>query len=164
MDKTKEYINQCTGAYEIRNRWEPAEGDWFFDGKIVKCLGSDCWGLSKILNNSCRIYDTTGIREVRMFKLDDAAEAETVRTIALRTSILYNPIWLPTQDQLQQMIDIYEDIQYGVLLLDTFYRWSHSYFKPIPFGDNSMSWEQLWLAFIMKVKYNKIWKSHIWVK
>lgn len=69
-------------------------------------------------------------------------------------------IWLPRQDQLQEMIGV------G---LDSFYMLWHEYevfascITP-EWADNLDSMEQLWLAFVMKEKYNKVWVNDEWVK
>jgi len=61
--------------------------------------------------------------------------------------------WLPRQDQLQEIVDMdyvgshIEDIKH-------FYTFSDV-------GTES-TWEQLWLAFVMKKKYNKEWKGNDW--
>jgi hypothetical protein len=66
-----------------------------------------------------------------------------------------NPTWLPRQDQLQE---IYSKDLYS--LLHDFDRW-------IEWGNqDSMqcdSMEQLWLAFVMKEKYNKVWNGTDWI-
>ena len=74
-------------------------------------------------------------------------------------------IWLPRQDQLQEMIekkwkDGFNDITgrkfYPCDLLRAFCDFS-VYCKP------KESMEQLWLAFVMKEKYNKVWNGEDWV-
>ena len=70
-------------------------------------------------------------------------------------------IWLPRQDQLQEMFNF----PYGTAkdwlwtLLDVIHKFGfNSKFKEwIP-----CSMEQLWLAFIMKEKYNKVWTNNEW--
>ena len=64
-------------------------------------------------------------------------------------------IWLPRQDQLQEMVKS-----------DTIINWDFYHFINDGLTDyldyfNSM--EQLWLAFVMKEKYNKTWNGEDWV-
>ncbi len=62
-------------------------------------------------------------------------------------------IWLPRQDQLQEMVHFTcskGDVQ---RLLRYF----------IERSPDVQSMEQLWLAFVMKEKYNKTWKGTDWV-
>jgi len=68
--------------------------------------------------------------------------------------------WLPRQDQLQEMIPLKMSASW--LFLDAFIR---DYMETIdesydfPSWD---SWEQLWLAFVMKECYNKLWVNEEW--
>ena len=75
-------------------------------------------------------------------------------------------IWLPRQDQLQEMLierkgyskhDALEN------LLTDFENW-HYDFKMCDMLWVFTSMEQLWLAFVMKEKYNKIWNGKNWIK
>ena len=76
-------------------------------------------------------------------------------------------IWLPTQEQLQKMIDCT-----GYMF--TFHeRWSEKEPKQLEWvGERAihqwfvigLSMNQLWLAFVMKEKYSKIWDGEEWVK
>ena len=64
--------------------------------------------------------------------------------------------WLPRQDQLQ---DILKDTHWTV----------YGYFEQITkfmsdSGSMDWSWEQVWLGFAMKEKYNKIWNGTDWEK
>ncbi len=68
-------------------------------------------------------------------------------------------IWLPRQDQLQAMIP--EDINHPHLLVLRFKEAICGGPCSYP-GLNSM--EQLWLAFVMKEKYGKVWNGEDWVK
>jgi len=66
------------------------------------------------------------------------------------------PVWLPRQDQLQDMIT---DRPMSGLLLD--FRDSALAFL---WGDGLDSMEQLWVAFVMKEKYNKVWNGEGWIE
>jgi hypothetical protein len=61
-------------------------------------------------------------------------------------------IWLPRQDQLQEMIKIPTDPFNGVLL-GKFYRWYNE--TKSPFN----TFEKHWLAFVMEKIFNKKWRS-----
>lgn len=63
-------------------------------------------------------------------------------------------IWLPQQDQLQEMLgNVDESYRVFRKWLDT------SWVKKI-----LVSWEQLWLAFVMKEKFGKVWDGEDWIK
>ena len=72
---------------------------------------------------------------------------------------MYHPVWLPRQDQLQEMVDG-DDIDKRNRLMSFDYALSNS--------SNPVDWhirysmEQLWLAFVMKEKYNKVWTNNEW--
>lgn len=81
---------------------------------------------------------------------------------------LKGSIWLPRQDQLQEIVEIKTAQQFSDKFLG----------KEgicIEFLDSSVpnaledywvqftSMEQLWLAFVMKEKYNKVWDGERWV-
>ena len=67
-----------------------------------------------------------------------------------------NIIWLPRQDQLQ---DILKDTHWTIYgYLEQITKFMSDY------GSIDWSWEQIWLGFAMKEKYNKIWNGTDWVK
>ena len=70
-------------------------------------------------------------------------------------------IWLPRQDQLQEMAEPISKDE----LIRRFFEWYHHWFmsQDAPTACHT-SMEQLWLAFVMKEKYNKIWSNGDWIK
>lgn len=77
-------------------------------------------------------------------------------------------IWLPRQDQLQEMVKKETD---GILceafyiVTDFWFEVSYSSDPNIDEKINMCKWsmEQLWLAFVMKEKYKKIWNGTEWL-
>jgi hypothetical protein len=69
-------------------------------------------------------------------------------------------VWLPRQDQLQEMVKLERENNY--FLLDRF----NSFVQTVSISQNLLlkSLEQLWLAFVMKEKYNKVWEGGKWTK
>lgn len=65
-------------------------------------------------------------------------------------------IWLPRQDQLQDMVDWSKDIT----LIKLIYNWVA---LSVNYASQFTSMEQLWLAFVMKEKFNKVWDKTAWV-
>ena len=66
-------------------------------------------------------------------------------------------IWLPRQDQLQGMLN-----QRNITrLVNDFDGFVCSYHEAW-FEDTELSMEQLWLAFVMKEKYGKVWDGENW--
>ena len=80
-------------------------------------------------------------------------------------------IWLPTQEQLQEMLflksNIFDGYDNVISIIYYFQLWLNEKFygyymrKPYPKG-NILN--ELWLAFVMKEKYNKTWTGEKWVK
>ena len=64
------------------------------------------------------------------------------------------PVWLPRQDQLQEMVVKEEEVPNK--LSYRFALWT------LFSGNKFTSMEQLWLAFVMKEKFNKIWGGEKW--
>jgi len=69
----------------------------------------------------------------------------------------YKSIWLPRQDQLQEMVT--DKGYFRFSLIELFYRFCMNTLNILRFT----SMEQLWLAFVMKTKYNKIWDGEDWI-
>ena len=76
----------------------------------------------------------------------------------------FDSTWLPRQDQLQEMLG---GLEKGFI---NFPKWlEHTYglnYGNYPNGHLHIfkTWEQLWLAFVMKEKYNKVWDGTEWIK
>ena len=69
-------------------------------------------------------------------------------------------IWLPRQDQLQGMVkDRFSNVMVDTSALQAMLKYFND-FRYINKQYDSM--EQLWLAFVMKEKYNKIWTGKEW--
>jgi hypothetical protein len=72
-------------------------------------------------------------------------------------------VWLPRQDQLQEIFLNGLGPIHSTDLAGMFGKFADRLHKSEQFlRDYSM--EQLWLAFVMKEKYNKVWDGEDWVK
>lgn len=72
-------------------------------------------------------------------------------------------IWLPRQDQLQEMIKSEDEnlVEFRERIICGFSAWCEVLRMTNDFRDY-LSMEQLWLAFVMKEKYNKVWNGEDW--
>jgi len=77
----------------------------------------------------------------------------------------FGDVWLPRQDQLQEMVRVatisiqqFEE-EYSMDVWHTQYR---TYEKEPDCEFVATSMEQLWLAFVMKEKYNNTWNGKNW--
>jgi len=131
MDKTTRYIKMCKEAKEIQA--ERVEG--------------------------------LGIRRLRPDDFVAGNFGENLKTYICEDISRYwiirdELIWLPRQDQLQELLYGHIQQDYGVIAdMYDFTKENLEYVKQF------RSLEQLWLAFVMKIKYNKIWddKKEEWI-
>ena len=80
-------------------------------------------------------------------------------------SYLPDVVWLPRQDQLQEIIAPPYSSQHSI------YGLPHTFARFVEFSDGQASdyiqqfhsMEQLWLAFVMKERWNKTWNGNEWV-
>ena len=80
-----------------------------------------------------------------------------------------NVVWLPRQDQLQEMICPKQECLCS--LTQDFFRFVYEEDGRLPLGKNNLnaieahytSMEQLWLVVLMRKKYNKIWDGENWI-
>ena len=132
MDTSKEYIKMCD-CPEIQkpdrhNRRDLKRGDFY-------------------------LASSKTLKDPKTFKHPNGRYREI--NVYYSWKGVYNYIWLPRQDQLQEMYldGISED---RFVTLDRFLNFVDS-------GNRGWSFEQLWLAFVMKEKFNKTWNGKEWV-
>jgi len=145
MDTSKEYILQCEKAGEIQKLKvckDTKSGREFDIGDIViDCMNRGIEWVGGTFNKAGKVQTTSGYYTTRDY------DEEMF-------------IWLPTQDQLQEMVE------YSVWFekIYRFYEWLQ-YSKE---GETPCvkfdSMEQLWLAFVMSERYQKHWSGTDWVK
>ena len=132
----------CEKAKEIQKLWKPIIGDNFCHKIIMKHTHADI-----VVNYSKGDnYYNSGVTGLR-FKL------------AITSSN-----WLPRQDQLQKMLDFGGNPEWwpklNVLKQFADKTWQTSNVKSYQMPYRTM--EQLWLALVMKNKYNKTWDKEEW--
>ncbi len=172
MDTSEFYIKMMSTNRELLYwKWEQgfSEGDYIFDGKSTHILGHDYLGVKNFFKSK---KDISPVYEPQLYQKCRIALYEPLEAVAITSDIptiieikdgkyglqtLYNAIWLPRQDQLQEMGgQPYSTFAKQLGLLAVFDDYSG------PFK----TYEQLWLAFVMKGKYGKVWDSEKedWVK
>jgi len=156
MDISKEYIKMCD-CPEIQGLWKYEKGDWFADKYFDKC--------------GAGVIEST---------LVDEYIGDNWNTIASRITEfnLCQSIWLPRQDQLQEMYITTHDYK-GMATIKDEASFPQSLIHSIWFfafetdggGDYAgvneyahqfTSMEQLWLAIVMQMKHNKTWNGEAW--
>jgi len=161
MDTSKEYIKMCEKAEEIQKLW--------WTGSL---FGNDGDGLKASGNNGDYFLDN--------------AYGISIKGIGSGTYCREpKPIWLPKQDQLQEMIEG-DWITIQVSFYDFIFTYAnnlcakhfnegitsiHDFVDGNTFYERCKkivykkwnSFEKAWLAFVMKEKYNKIWNGEEWL-
>jgi len=100
-------------------------------------------------------------------------KAREVQALATQTQYDYwvhapvgaGMIWLPRQDQLQEMLYPGQEArtifaEFAFLVGDS----RVEFLDLLPEYRQYTSMEQLWLAFVMKQKHNKIWNGQEWIR
>ncbi|MCK5645030.1 MAG: hypothetical protein KAJ19_29795 [Gammaproteobacteria bacterium] len=177
MDISEEYIEMCNKAGPIQNiKFENGyhEGDYIeCDGK-VRIVGHDFISLDEKLKvNPWNVFrfamlssTAAGFSTINCEDLPHEIALEYGEYII---EYIKNPLWLPCQDQLQDMLEepLCDFNNYSGMKgfkrhlgligeLHEFAARKHGY------KTNSM--EQLWLAFVMHEKYDRRWDGSNWVK
>lgn len=161
MDASKEYIVMCEKAVELQEPWKPTEGDrycyqdmmcgnpiYIVSGRNLKNIHNTDF----MKNSHCPMcyYDYNSFQGIMASTKSGADDVVVGRFI-----------WLPRQDQLERMIRGY-NLRDLVFEFMEFTRVDRTY-VPVA-GRTFFSMEQLWLAFVMKERYGKVWKDEGWEK
>ena len=138
MDTSKEYIEMCEKAVEIQLLWAVEEGDFCTDRDFQCRTPVGC------------IDDGQAVGEGEEQDIEDWQ---------------HECIWLPRQDQLQDMI---QGSQLEVIAGFTDWVFGLPEYQtvtptPCP-SEQFTSMEQLWLAFVMSEKFGKFWNGEDWEK
>ena len=141
MDTTKTYTKMCEKSEEIQKLFNPDNRFNFL------------WDYS--LRERCQIYYrysgyktfdiwSAGYAGKHVWETDDGYE--------------WTCIWLPRQDQLQEMLAA------PLMPIHLIHR-LNEWWQGLGYWLDKTEWsmEQLWLAFVMKEKYNKVWSGEVWV-
>ncbi len=137
MDTSELFIKLCEKAEEIQGVWNPEDGDFYVDMYSAPA-GTESNHVE--ISHCCPCADEDG--------------RGTTEAVPMGRDI-----WLPRQDQLQEMV-------FNGSLLNLLYDFqSFVKLNQLPsYAACFTSMEQLWLAFVMKEKYNKIWSGTEWIK
>jgi len=170
MDESEQYVKMCEKAVEIQKLWldHDTQGDYAVPTKTI----DDYQGWWTLEANQVYIVGNDGEHDVDIEDEEDIKEGGFV--------------WLPRQDQLQEMVcgnlDECLDALHEFALYQCFEPalWEdcrEDFFKN---SDNSFlasphvcivkdeikkftSMEQLWLGLVMKEKYHKKWDGENWI-
>ena len=153
MDDTKVYIKQCSMCVDIQKLYDPSKPSFLWDHSL-----KESYDRSRYTYKEYRILDIVPLADMplglHIFTSYDGYE--------------WSCIWLPRQDELQQMVkqesDKNYDWQVQLSQLDSFVTERSVHGES--FSDYSCqfeTWEQLWLAFVMHERYGRRWNGERWV-
>jgi hypothetical protein len=155
MDTSETYIKMCEKAVEIQALRKPYSNerhpDLFVDGDVL------------FVDGKIYIY---AIKSVTLRDWQDAngkvlyiATAEDGRGHYNKRKV----VWLPRQDQLQEMVKRGREKFFPYNLLWRLYRAISTNAKGNIHNSEFTSMEQLWLAFVIKERWNKVWNNEDWI-
>jgi len=153
MDTSETYIKMCEKATEIQSlKPQPEDGNPYspkeFDRDYVSFFYLPEEGRVEVLK-----WDNDEGRPIIGGYNDDRDGA----------------IWLPRQDQLQEMVEVPESsitsrIEWLLIdLVSEYTTWDDSDQTVGMHIPVFKTFEQLWLAFVMKEKYGKDWNGEDWI-
>lgn len=150
MDISEKYIKMCELAKEIQKSWNPDIGDWFlsdyrgttgFSRDVENQIWKDkkeTWEKVQCLTYKSSIKDFVTISD------SEGSHVYTMQDLFKRRHI-----WLPRKDQLQNILSNPEIMKFmREFTNEQFLTWTQEW-----------SFEQLWIAFVMKEKFGKIWNG-----
>lgn len=132
MDTSKEYIKQCEKAVKIQEEWIPMRGD-----RVVI------------------VRENKSADVIRFLHQEEADSICGWKMGSIKIEKEMKSIFCPRQDQLQGMVEKPDSCH----LIEDFYKWWDT---PKETKELHSSMEQLWLAFVMKEKFNKVWNGEEW--
>lgn len=165
MDISPEYILMCEKAEEIQKQWKPQGGDWYLHDyrgstKTTREFETQIWGDE---DKTWQRVEILCYRPSESQNVLVSTDGEQSFCTSVAEQVRAHCIWLPRQDQLQAMFGDYLTCKnhiYSAGYNDNEYA--------MYFGESSSYWdkfstfEQLWLAFVMKEKYGKCWNGTDW--
>ena len=146
---------------EIQDAWKDEKGDFYFDAVISRQVEDINKGLKMNLDiDGLFIYWGEGL--VTCDSCGETSEYHTFDKFYPRDDC----IWLPRQDQLQEMVEWTNKYQIALFEPST-YKYSLNVEDKTgvtQYWVDGNSMEQLWLAFIMFELHQKHWDGKAWIK
>ena len=158
MDTSETYIKMCEKAGEIQGEWKMSEWDYAYCRGCAAAIKESPWkDESAVIVLSG--YETDG--GYYGHEAEPGVECSCpVSNGAFRHGdrvFRDEHFWLPRQDQLQAMLPNFFNA--ATSYVHEIVRHIVDFYKCNDFS----SWEQLWLVFVYKEKYNKVWNGDDWV-
>ena len=160
----------CEKNEDLQKVWKPKKGDWVKVIETVKWDGyNECSNASDIttilgISDSSRHYDYISGKPV-IGDVNDYALYPEGGWVSFDCTEKENLIWLPTQEQLQEIL--YDCCRNKAKILECFQSVSNYMiirFSEFIYRDKNRDFDFncSWLAFVMHELYNKIWTGKDW--
>lgn len=166
MDKSETYIKMCEKSTEIQKErcvdWKRCNGDLYYHRTIPyrDRVQNSSFKNFKKLQSDWQKYEKNLL--VYCHQSTECSVKHDFKDYSLEL------IWLPYQDQLQDIL--LQEWNFHDLVYHYASEYSDDGWKT-PEWANDGKWElkyntmeQLWLAYLMHKKYNKIWNGSDWIK
>ena len=153
MDPSLQYVRMCKGATEIQNQWKFELGDYFSTIRQTALHER---------NLATETDDRKGFSIVDSYWLNDELTKKRIP----------EPwVWLPRQDQLQEMLSD----EHRIFYKDTVGKWPAGFifmvvldrfraFLECEYDYTELdSAEQIWLAYVMDHVHEKRWDGSTWI-
>ena len=151
MDTSETYIDMCEKATEIQGEWDSQVGDWYTPKRdLFEDNSGSEWKIEgeNLVFKKGDIY-CAGSDGFQGFESTGWCDwSGSIGDFSLL-------IWLPRQDQLQEMV-----VENYVSHRKMFVCFG---FYCAEYGDINYSGEKLWLMFVMYKKHNKEWVNGDWI-
>lgn len=149
MDASNRYVLMCQKADEVQTLWSPKQCDFIISLSDLE------EGVS-----FCRPAESL-VQVINMYYNEQDGEQYLLECDELKEQA----IWVPRQDQLQKIIEP-DTAKVYTHMHEVMERQYHDYSKNAMVRASELfySMEQLWLAYVMKEKYNRAWNEDGWVK
>ncbi len=154
MDNSEQYIKICD-CPEVQGQWKPKIGDWIFrnyEGKsgFPKNIEKKIWPEKDKFQEIQVLSYLPSIKGYYVTKTTSGEDRSFTEEEYLKNGF----IWLPRQDQIQEMIN-YCSTNFICGLYDWFV-------EPGGREDEFDSYEKLWLAYYMWEYHKKTWDGKKW--
>lgn len=151
MDDSEEMIKMCEEADELRRSWKPTTGDWIYEKYTFQ--NHPIFEEPKRFPEKQVIIDTyeghfltrNKYGSERMFRINDIPKGVIV--------------WLPSQERLQGLLEEKDPIMVHADFSRFVDVWLDRHQRDI----EPTTMTRLWLEYVMKKNYNKIWVNGGWV-
>ena len=167
MDKSMEYVQMCNNQL-IQLLWEPQPGDFVYTHmrkKEIIVLGYDWIGVKAMRESGHLTVEFACAEE----KFEIAKELPSPSVAIKRGTYIFvrldNPVWLPRQDQIQELIinsPLGEEQNFGHTFVLVYALYDFAEEIRVPGEDYPFdTLEKLWLAFYMWKEHRLRWDSEL---